>query len=111
MDLKVDAEDVPLSLDAEGRMRVGGTRVTLDSVVALFEEGLTPEQIVDEFDALRLDDVYATITYYLRHRDDVLKYLGQRESAAAAVRSQAAARTPGDLRERLLARSRDRQTK
>jgi uncharacterized protein (DUF433 family) len=112
MVLNVGSENVPLTLDSDGTMRVGGTRVTLDAVVGLFDEGLTPEQIVDEFDALRLDDVYATITYYLRHRDDVANYLRQRASVAESVRAHADSRASRrDLRKRLLARRRSSQSR
>jgi uncharacterized protein (DUF433 family) len=111
MSLKIDAEDVPLTIDADGTMRVGGTRITLDAIVALYEDGLTPEQILDEFDTLRLDDVYATITYYLRHRADVAGYLRQRAGAADLVRQEVARRAGNsDLRDRLLARKPGGQT-
>lgn len=108
MTLPIDPEHVPLSPDSAGGLRVDGTRVTLDSIVALFEEGLTAEQIMDEFDVLRLDDIYATITYYLRHRDDVAKYLDHRAGRSRAVRDRLSAHTPSNLREHLLARSRCR---
>lgn len=44
-----------------------GTRVSLDSVVYAFLEGLSPESIVDSFDTLTLEEVYgALIRRYLR---------------------------------------------
>jgi len=33
-------------MDSHGVLRVGGTRVTLDTVIAVFKEGATPEEIV-----------------------------------------------------------------
>jgi uncharacterized protein (DUF433 family) len=61
-------EPIPLSTDANGVIRVAGTRVTLETVVGAFETGATPEEIAQDFPVLRLDDIYAVVTYYLRHR-------------------------------------------
>ena len=43
----VDA--IPLSKDAHGVYRVGGSRVTLDLVVRAFNRGATPEEITPGF--------------------------------------------------------------
>ena len=59
------AEPPPLHEDQDGVVRVGGTRVTLDTVVEAYEEGATPEEIVLQYSSLKLSDVYATIGYYL----------------------------------------------
>ena len=97
---------MPLKLDAEGVVRVGGTRVTLDSVVAAFDQGATAEEIVHRYPALDLADVYAAVSYYLRRRDDVSAYLQYRRQQALAVRARNAALPDmQDIRERLLARS------
>jgi len=49
---------VPLAADAQGVIRVGGTRVTLDTVVSAFYEGATPEEITQQYPSLELGDVY-----------------------------------------------------
>jgi uncharacterized protein (DUF433 family) len=60
----------------DGGYWVAGTRVSLDSVVYAFLEGLSPETIVAEcFPVLTLEQVYGAITYYLAHRADVDAYL------------------------------------
>ena len=46
---------------------ISGTRVSLDSVVYAFLEGLSPESIVDNFDTLTLEEVYGALAFYLRH--------------------------------------------
>jgi uncharacterized protein (DUF433 family) len=98
-------EPVPLSTDAGGTIRVAGTRVTLDTLVNVFLAGATPEEIAQDFPVLALDDVYAVVTYYLRHRAEVDAYLRAQQVRAAATRSEVEARSPQTgLRERLLAR-------
>lgn len=85
MTLAIEAQSPPLQSDRNGVVRVGGTRVTLDSVVHAFNEGNTAEEIVSHFPALRLADVYAVISYYLDNRDAVREYLQQQEAAAEDV--------------------------
>ena len=98
-------EPVPLSTDADGVIRIGGTRVTLDTVVAAFREGATAETIAEQYPSLWLDQVYTVIGYYLRHQDEVNEYLERRRQEAARVRQENEARFPQiGIRDRLLAR-------
>ncbi len=101
----IAAESIPLETDADGVVRVGGTRVTLDTVVAAFEEGATAEEIVYQYPSLDLVDVYLVIGYYLQRRADVEVYLRWRQRRADEVRQQNEARfDPHGIRDRLLAR-------
>ena len=91
-------------------MRVAGTRVTLDTVVEAFNEGLTAEEIAQQYPVLDLADVYAVIGYYLHHRQQVQAYLEERESTAVELRSRIEAELPSPgFRERLLVRRRERR--
>ena len=95
----------PLSVDAHGALRVGGTRVTLDSVIAAFTQGATAEGIAQSYPSLALADIYGVIYYYLRHTDAVDAYLAQRRRAAEQLRDRVTARTDqAGIRARLLAR-------
>lgn len=105
MSISVNAEPVPLLTDKDGVVRVGGTRVTLDTVVAAFNDGATAEEIVQQYPSLQLADVYAVISHYLRNRSEVEKYLRKRQKQAEEIRKQNEARfDPAGIRERLLAR-------
>src|SRR4051794_10275690 len=88
MPLSLILEKPPLDRDADGVIRVGGTRVPLDSVVAAFLEGATSEEIAQQYPSLDLADVYAVISYYLRHRDEVQVYLQDRQALASRVRQE-----------------------
>jgi len=95
----------PLIVDADGVARVGGTRVTLDTVIGAYQDGASPEEIVLSYDSLDLADVHAVIAYYLRNRRTVEGYLSRRQQVAEAVRRENEQRWPArDIRERLLAR-------
>lgn len=105
MPLSVTADPLPLTADADGVLRVGPSRVTLDTVVAAFRDGMTPEGIFEQYPSLRLADVYSVIGYFLSHPDEVESYLQGRRRLAEAVRFENEARfEPGGVRDRLLAR-------
>jgi uncharacterized protein (DUF433 family) len=104
MSLQVTAEPVPLVSDADGVVRVGSSRVTLDTVVAAFREGMTPEGIVEQYPSLRLAEVYSVIGYVLSHPEEVEAYLRERQRLAEAVRRENETRwDPSGVRDRLLA--------
>src|SRR6266508_2322778 len=75
-------EKIPLAQDADGTVRVGGTRVTLDVLMESYDQGATAEELAQKFGDLRIDDVYAVLTYYPRHPEEVRAYLAERESQA-----------------------------
>jgi uncharacterized protein (DUF433 family) len=105
MSLVVIDQPIPLTTDTDGIVRVASTRVTLDTVIAAFREGATPETIAQQYPSLALADVYAVIGYYLNHRPEVHAYLQQREQAASQIRQENEAHfDPAGVRERLLAR-------
>lgn len=103
--LVFEMEQVPLHFDKHGVARVTGSRVTLDTIVAFFEQGESPEDIVDGFPTLRLADVYAIVSYYLRHKKSVQAYLRERDKNAKALRKKVEKRSSQkDLKRNLIAR-------
>jgi uncharacterized protein (DUF433 family) len=77
--------------DAQGVMRVSHTRVMLDSIVAGFEQGHSPETIQQQYPALSLEEVYGAMTYYLAHRDEVEAYLKRQDEQWASWRTKSKA--------------------
>ena len=102
--LSLAAEPLPLRLDSHGVVRVGGTRVTLDTVVEAFRDGATAEELVQQYSTLDLGDVYTAIASSLRHRPDADAYLAERRGRREAVRAENEAPfDPHGIRDRLLA--------
>lgn len=96
---------IPLRTDKDGVMRVGKTRVTLDTIVAAFTEGATAEEIAYQYPSIPLADIYSVIGYYLNKKKDVDAYLKRRAKFAQEIRKQNEARlNTSGIRERLLAR-------
>jgi uncharacterized protein (DUF433 family) len=105
MSLLIEAPPVPLRTDEHGVMRVGKTRVPLDTVVYAFNQGSSPEEIVMSYPSLELGDVYAVVNYYLHNRTGVDAYLSHREAEATLIRDENEKRFPqGGIRARLLSR-------
>jgi uncharacterized protein (DUF433 family) len=86
MTLAIDKESPPLRVDETGTVRVGDSRVTLDIIIGAFNLGHTAEAIAESYPSVTLADVYATISYYLRHRQQADAYLSQRAQEAEALR-------------------------
>jgi uncharacterized protein (DUF433 family) len=65
--------------DEQGVFRVADIRVMLDSVIAAFHLGHSPETIAQQYPALKLEEVYGAITYYLANQVDVDQYLRKQD--------------------------------
>ncbi len=98
-------QTIPLAYDADGVLRVAGTRVTFDVIISAFLDGATAEEIAQQYPSVSLADLYSVIGYYLSHGEDVEQYLTQRGQKAAAVRETNEQQFPPQgIRARLLAR-------
>ena len=69
----------PYIVERNGGLYVAGSRVSLDSVVIHFQEGASPERIVESFPALKLSQVYGAIAYYLENEVKVREYVAEVE--------------------------------
>jgi hypothetical protein len=93
--------------DEDNVLRVGRGRVMLDSVVAAFAQGHSPETIRQQYPSLSLEEVYGAITYYLAHRDEVEQYLRRQDAIWNQWRARSE-QAPGPVVERLRAMGRAR---
>ncbi|MBI5304546.1 MAG: DUF433 domain-containing protein [Chloroflexi bacterium] len=99
------AQPAPCRMDDDGVLRVAGTRVRLDTIVSAFNSGYAPEEILLKYPSLNLTDIYAVITYYLWHREELDQYLVDRQEIVEQVRQENERRFPPQgIRQRLLAR-------
>lgn len=72
----------------EGAYRVGGTRVSLDSLVYLFREGMSVESMVESYPALTLEQVHGALAFYLGNQKEIDRYLDEGQRAARAHHEQ-----------------------
>jgi uncharacterized protein (DUF433 family) len=86
--------------ERNGGLYVAGTRVSLDSIVQCFNDGMSPETILGEFDTLTLAQVYGAIAHYLENQAAVDAYRVRQKQRSEQMR-QAAEPLPTELRQRL----------
>jgi uncharacterized protein (DUF433 family) len=85
---------------SEEDIRIKGTRIGIETVLDDYLDGISPEEIAVRYRSLTLEQVYATITYYLQNREKVNAYLEVwREYSEQARREQE--RNPSEVVKRL----------
>src|SRR5271156_4770392 len=86
--------------ERDGGYYMAGTRISLDSIVQCFNEGLSPEAILEEFETLTLAQVFGAITFYLENQPAIDAYRLRQKQRFEATR-RASAPLPAGLRERI----------
>jgi len=74
--------------ERDGGYWIGGTRISLDSIVYAFKPGAAPESIKGSFPLLTLEKVYGAIAFYLSRRDEIDSYLERSEKEFEAQARQ-----------------------
>ena len=69
-----------------GTLRIGGTRIPIETVIYHYQQGATPETIQASYPVLALTDIYAVIQHYLNHREEVEDYIAEQARKAAELR-------------------------
>ena len=54
-----------------GRPRIAGTGISVRRVVILYQQGLTPDEIGDDFPQLTMAQVYGALAHYHTHREEI----------------------------------------
>ena len=98
---------------APNDIRLKGHRIGIETILFDYLElGLFAEDIAARYPTLSLEEVYATLTYYWRHREQVEAYLrAVDEEIERQRREQDLNPSPAVRRLRELARQRDEQRK
>jgi uncharacterized protein (DUF433 family) len=74
--------------------RLTGSRVSLDSIVYDWWNGLSPESIVENFETLTLEQVQGAIAFYLAHREEVDAQIQRHREKFDALYEEARAKYP-----------------
>jgi uncharacterized protein (DUF433 family) len=81
-------QKTPLIQEADGTVRITGSRVTLDTIIGEFQKGATAEQVQDSFPSLSLAQIYGAIAYYLEDEAAVETYLRERKAEAESIKDE-----------------------
>jgi len=107
MDILETIQTINLTKTSDGTIRVGKTRVALESIVHHFSLGATAEEIAQKFPALKLAEIYGVISYFLDNHEEVAKYVLQQEADGDELQTELKPRfqtATDELRQRILAR-------
>lgn len=86
------------------RIRLKGTRIDIETIIRDYEGGHLAEQIVADYQpSLTLEQVYATLTYYLRNQSVVKAYMKRGEAIGEAYFQEYLTREPSEVVKRLKA--------
>ena len=84
-------EGVPLVDRYEGKIhtiRVIGSRITLDTLVRIYQRENSVEYLTEGFPTLSLEQIRAVIDWYLTHQKEADEYLKEREAAEEQIRQR-----------------------
>ena len=54
-----------------GRLRIEGTRITVNQIVTFYKQGYTPEEIADQYSHLSLAQIYTALAYYHANKTEI----------------------------------------
>jgi uncharacterized protein (DUF433 family) len=74
---------------AGGRLCVAGTGISVRMISILYNEGLTPEQIIEQYPHLKLPGVHAAIAHYLANKERMDAELEEDQRAFDAAKAAA----------------------
>jgi uncharacterized protein (DUF433 family) len=82
------------------RIRIKGHRIAIEHVIELHKQGVSAEDIAKvHYPSLTLEEVYATLTYYLHNKAEVEEYDRRGEEIAEAYYQDYRNRGPDFLKE------------
>lgn len=103
--------EVAMHQDEHGVIYVGNTRIPIDTIIYKFHQGSSPEDIVNSYPTLALSDVYATVAYYLQHREEVDTYLAQQVLESEKLQKEVEEQFPSEgMHAKLLERLKDKRS-
>jgi uncharacterized protein (DUF433 family) len=59
------------------RPRLVGTRITVGRIATLWKQGLTPEEIADNWGYISMTQIYTALAYYHANREEIDQQLTQ----------------------------------
>jgi uncharacterized protein (DUF433 family) len=76
---------LPFRQIPDGTIRIGDTRVSLETIIDSYLLGQRPEEIHSGFPFIDLADIHAIIAYYLKNREAVDRYLAEQEADSQRI--------------------------
>ncbi|MBP8947322.1 MAG: DUF433 domain-containing protein [Candidatus Promineofilum sp.] len=91
-------------------IRLKGHRIGIEDVIELYEQGYSAEQVVLYYPTLTLEEVYATLTYYLHNKPEMQAYMQRLHALVEDSIREYERREPSDAVKRIRALQESRAT-
>lgn len=91
-------------------IRLKGHRIGIEDIIGLYEQGYSAEQIVLHYPTLTLEEVYATLTYYLHNKSKMQAYMERLRALVEASIQEYELREPSEAVKRIRALQESRAT-
>lgn len=90
MNVQPSGTDYPhIVFDENGVPAITGTRIKVANVaIERIEAGRTAEQIARTYPAITLAQVHSALAYYYDHRDEIDRYIAERDELAERLRPE-----------------------
>lgn len=75
-----------------GRLRIDGTRITVNHVAVMYKQGQSPEDIAAAYEHVSLSQVYTALAYYHANREAVDADLAEEDAEYDRLRDEELAR-------------------
>ncbi|MEB3343257.1 DUF433 domain-containing protein [Okeania sp.] len=83
-----------------GKPRIAGHRIRVEDIVICHEKmGFSPDEIVSQYPSITLADVYAALTYYHDHLEEIRQQILEDEEFARAMQAETPSLVAKKLRE------------
>ena len=76
-----------------GRLRIDGTRMTVNQIVALHKQGLSADDIVAQYPQRSLSEIFTVLAWYHANKDEFDEELAAEASMDESARRQTTERT------------------
>lgn len=70
-----------------GRLRIDGTRLTVNQIVAMYRSGDSAEQIAAQYPHIDVGQIYAALAYYHANRSEVEQELADELSESERLKA------------------------
>ncbi len=74
-----------------GRLRIDGTRMTVNQIVTLYKQGLTAPQIIERYPQRTLAEIYTVLAWYHAHQTEFDQELAQEAIVEERIAQEIAA--------------------
>ncbi|NJK69727.1 MAG: DUF433 domain-containing protein [Oscillatoriales cyanobacterium RU_3_3] len=82
-----------------GKPRIAGHRIRVQDVVVWHEQmGMSPDEIVSRYPTITLADVYAALTYYHDHLEEIRQQIRESEAFVKNLQSKIPSKVQQKLR-------------